>query len=206
MHNRSTNCESLATPEGLGNGGVSNGNDLENYEMAQKILKYKARKAKNQRRYYQKYVQLSVSLLSSSRSATTVTRAYNKKWDGKGQLSELHIILVLQYFRFTGFIEIAFLQRTQWLLVCESETVTTIPPLASESTFTPPLSFPSLTLSSLCLVPSRQTLQSRAFARVLRQCKWYINTDAGFKGVDISRWQSQTTPCCRQSVGWMAIN
>ena len=49
MHNQSTNYKPLAASR---DGTVSNGNDLKNYKMAQKVLKYKARKAKNQRRYY----------------------------------------------------------------------------------------------------------------------------------------------------------
>ena len=60
MHNRSTTYQSPTASQD--NGVVSNGND----EMAQKVLKYKARKAKNQRRYYQKYVYLSMYLLLSS--------------------------------------------------------------------------------------------------------------------------------------------
>jgi hypothetical protein len=71
---------------------VSNLNDLENHEVAQKVLKYKERKAKNQRRYYQKYVHLSISLRLSYSRVPSVTNVFSKKWDAEGRLSASYVI------------------------------------------------------------------------------------------------------------------
>jgi hypothetical protein len=172
---QSTNHQSPTTPQG--GGAVSSVNDFENREVAQKVLKYRERKAKNQRRYYQKYVHIYLTqavLFTHAISHKCVQQEMGRRRSAKC------VICYMGYSYLTGVIGIAVSQRNH--LGCESVT-TILPPL------TLLLSFPYLTLSSIQLVLSRRLNASIPHSSMCSRLTYVVLYHSGCR----IRWQSQTS-------------
>ena len=180
MPNRLTNYKSQTTSR---DDVVSNGNGLEDYEMTQKVLNYKARKAKNQRRYYQKYVRLQVVylLLSGSCSAPVGTRVCSKKRDAKDRPSEQHDISITSFYK--DYRNRLLAKDVPWMRISDHEHLTST----------------GIGIHTPTLIPIFDTvfswlLSSRLFkhfwvspdpACILCQFMWNcIETYTGFEGVD----------------------